>query len=336
MTQVTLLRSRSVPGWPAGPNPRRPGEYHTPGPAYSVNLSTALTREFTSDAHATAYATPNGHRLRSSAAGRIPIHITTLWLDVDCPEAHAVDGVASRSWRRGALEAVRRTVTHHPSPCVYHTRGGIRVVYAIDPYPIESAEAAADWRRIYLATVCHLESRYGLAADVACADWTRLYRLPNVVRDGKRERSRVYGDPQNVGVFRADITDEDIARARERVPTAWETVRRLEFGPAKCGDGRGLLFYLLQGDGAIIRERDAESYYIRCPNEAQHTKGSTGDGSTLLYLPRGDGEVGAIHCKHSHCVGLRQRDWVALWSHQERDRARDLGGIVSRCYNGRR
>ena len=62
--------------------------------------------------------------------------------------------------------------------CAYFTRSGVRLVYALShELPVEELEDATRW--------CVSEARAaGLLVDELC-DWTRMFRLPKVVRDGQ-------------------------------------------------------------------------------------------------------------------------------------------------------
>jgi hypothetical protein len=63
--------------------------------------------------------------------------------------------------------------------CAYTTRHGARLVYILD-YAItaEEYEAKHQW-------LCQQLSRYGIEADMAVSDWTRIFRAPFVLRDGR-------------------------------------------------------------------------------------------------------------------------------------------------------
>src|SRR5262249_55882197 len=79
---------------------------------------------------------------------------------------------------------------------VYRTRGGYRIVLHLDqPHTIKNAADGFAWKALYRACASHLAERYGIVADPNCADWTRLFRLPHVTRDGVFVRRETLGDP---------------------------------------------------------------------------------------------------------------------------------------------
>lgn len=332
---VGIVAHPRTPAWPAAPHPRREGELLTPGRAYRVPLSVALERRWTADAHAMAYAHPSGRRLRAPALQTTEVRLTSFWLDVDCPDVHGSKRPAPTEWlerqRQRFAEHARRTGS---APAVYATRGGVRAVYSMtaDPFTVRNDRDAKEWRRLYSTAVCWLERVSGIRADIACGDWQRLYRLPNVVRDGE-SRAPAFIDLVAPGQWVMDVEPCDIEAARQRAPRAFGVAKVRDVTPC-ASSGFGLFYHLLQLDGAILHPRGNGCYVVRCPNEREHTSGVSGDGSTLLYLPHAGSEVGCIACLHSHCQSKRGADWLRHWSHDERDRARDVGGISSRVRRG--
>jgi hypothetical protein len=96
-----------------------------------------------------------------------------------------VDNPGHSPWRshEDARQGVDRLALGVPTAIVYATARGLRLIqpliHPVDPWRAESATAA--W-------VLDLEKR-GIKADPSCVDWTRHFRAPNVVRDGKIYRS---------------------------------------------------------------------------------------------------------------------------------------------------
>ena len=106
-------------------------------------------------------------RLRSASKLRPRMH----WRIVDCdnPRHRPWD-----DWQHG-LEVAREIARWlEPRPRIYVTRAGWRYVWRLDP-PEEIGEE--------LAFLVSLHAR-GVPVDFACADWTRLYRMPRATRDG--------------------------------------------------------------------------------------------------------------------------------------------------------
>lgn len=152
--------------------------------ARAMPLRQALERAHPDDRHFVAYAPRrlDGHlaRLNTHATeGRAavwdrlddldgPIEIRLLVGDIDAPGHEPTP-----RWRRNT-EALLDA-----SPYSYYaTRGGYRIL-ALPEEPF--------------ALTCAVDADHGLVLDRACKDWTRLYRLPNVVRDGETQTADVFG-----------------------------------------------------------------------------------------------------------------------------------------------
>ena len=178
--RVTVWRHRSIKGWDGT------GE---PGGSRPVELTEALQHQHTSDAHFVPYVlvrdgkealTP---RVNKSAVTELEsrgwsLRFSVAVLDIDCPEAHRGDGVASDDWREAQAEIYEDLPYElYQGLGVYHTRGGYRMLWRLP-----EALGADD----YLATVARLRAavaEHGIVAD-RLVDWGRCYRLPKVRRDG--------------------------------------------------------------------------------------------------------------------------------------------------------
>lgn len=317
MTLVTVMRDRYVPGWPA----HEDGES-----AYAFNLAEALGRDYSTDAHLTAYRTPNGRRLTRDAIERgVAIELTCVLFDLDGP-----DHRATPEWRRETRERVQALEAAHPGVYFYETRGGARLVYRqAEPTIIRSHEDARAWRQTIAVAIAYFERRFGLVADQGCSDWQRLYRLPRATRErgGAPENLPTWGNPSAIGSLEINATAADVAVARQRSKAFREPRPRKVESTATC-DGFGLLYWALKLRGDVLADHSSGAFVVRCPRESDHTTGTTGDGSTLLYLPsRGGDELGFIHCLHSHCSDLSPKEWLREFSKSERDAARERAGI---------
>lgn len=329
---VTVVQEQKVVGWPDDP-----GFWPRPmDRAYLMPLSQALTRTFRTDAHLAQYQTPNSRRLKVSAADSgIIARIDALVLDVDCKTVHGTKAAVPDEWRADIRMKMLALKSAHPGMFYYETRGGSRIVYRQPvPYFIDSLEAAADWKRDYAITCAYFKRVFDIEVDPACADWTRLFRLPRATRDGRGESEDwpCAGDPCNVQALWFEPHDEDRAAAMELLPRAFEPkrVRKVHPLPSYGCDGYGVFFHALSARGGVFRRHRAESFVVACPNETAHSSGKTGDSSTILFLP-GHGEVlGWIHCLHAHCQHLSVKDWLRCFSDHEIESAREAAGLPPR------
>lgn len=327
---VTVVREQKVTAWPDDGRPIRAMDK-----AYVMPLSRALTRLFSTDAHLAQYISPNGRRLRTAAAeADIAVRMDVLVLDMDCKQVHGTKDEPPAEWRADNRNKILALRAAHQGLVFYETRGGARVVYRQPvPYFVDSLEAAADWKRDYAITCAYLKRVFDIEADPACADWTRLFRLPRATRDGKDapEPWPLAGDPHNVQALWFEPHEEDRAAAMELLPRAFETkqVRKAVTPTGHC-DGYGVFFHALSARGGVFRQHRPGTYIVQCPNESAHTSGKTGDSSTILFLP-GPGEVlGWPHCLHAHCQSLSIKDWLSCFSDQEIDAARVAAGLPVR------
>lgn len=184
---VTVLRDKLVP------SPEKSEEQERDA-VQAVDLSIALLHRWPTDAHMTAYAP---HRLpvvgtderwpvrltRSAIAEGVHPAMVALIADID-PPGHE----ATPAWRNAVRAAL------HPLPvCWYETRNGARAIQILDtPFVIASEADEETWRRVYRGWLQWLTERGVPGADTSVHDWTRLFRLPRVRRDGRDEYVPVY------------------------------------------------------------------------------------------------------------------------------------------------
>lgn len=160
-------------------------------------LHEALTKSYTTDAHFVAYMNPIHRRVRVEAIGVVPIEVNLLVGDVDDPVSHKKR--ARDEWREVEHKKIEKLFEKHPRAFVYETRGGYRVMFALPaPFEIKTAEDKTRWWSQYLAFRSYLAREFSITIDPACKDFTRFYRLPNVVRDGKSETFITFGDPADI------------------------------------------------------------------------------------------------------------------------------------------
>lgn len=326
---VSVLRNRFVRSLPDKPG-ARVGER-----AYELPLSSAMRRPFSDDSHFVAYTSSASRRLSQQALATTQAVMSVVVLDVDCPETHGTSEPAPESWRQELREKLVWMSVAHGGPYYYGTRGGGRIVYRLPtPVTIATPGDARAWSQGYAVLVAYVARRFGIEADPACGDWQRLFRLPRATRvaNGAPEAWETSGDAANVAslCYQPSAEDINVAMANSK---AFHVGRIASFTPDTTSDGYGLLYHALRNRGHIIRQRPGAGYLVVCPRDAQHSSGKPGDSSTVLYLPAAGEQVGAIHCKHAHCVDLTPRDWVREFSLAELDAARADAGIADRRAN---
>lgn len=118
----------------------------------------------------------NKTAVASFASNGARVEVTTLALDYDLPghEAWTDENIAE------FLEVVPGLFEGTlPAPtAVYSTRAGARFVYTLSR-PVSPGDAEE-----LLAGLIATYNEVGIEVDEACKDWTRLFRLPKVTRDG--------------------------------------------------------------------------------------------------------------------------------------------------------
>lgn len=158
--------------------------------AYEVlDLSTALHRAYSTDAHLVTYHVRgalvgsrqpriNKPARQALEAGGLDLVVDVLVADVDLP-GHAAWSDEARAAHR-QIETSCPILTHAG---IYETSHGLRILQPLEvPIPVRDVEACTKY------WIGLLEA-HGIHPDRACVDWTRHYRLPHVVRDGSRYRS---------------------------------------------------------------------------------------------------------------------------------------------------
>jgi hypothetical protein len=152
--------------------------------AYEVlDLHTALTKVYSTDAHLVAYVVEGAvrqHRIKKTGLPHFEgqVEVGVFFCDVDNPQ-HS-------NWNRELLDAALAqydSLGVLQTAGIYHTEHGRRIVQPIEQ-PIPAREVEPYLKRWLL----QLE-RAGIPVDWACRDWTRHFRLPNVRRDGFPYRS---------------------------------------------------------------------------------------------------------------------------------------------------
>lgn len=153
-------------------------------PCYrTVELVDALTTEYPQDYHAVPYVVRGMgrmYRLNKPGLARVsqPIDLHAFFCDVDNPKHVAwTEELLAKALEEYEALDVLKTVG------IYHTKGGRRFVQPLAT-PVQVPEAELHlWRWLRQLQAA------GLNVDLRCRDWTRHYRLPHVLRDGKPYRS---------------------------------------------------------------------------------------------------------------------------------------------------
>jgi hypothetical protein len=299
---VPVLGSTSARSWPL----------HERGAfARYMRASEALTARHATDAHFAAYSLPDQpRRLATVAVDRVPegVPMVLAVFDVDCGAAHAAgggaQGEADVAWWEGELRKIGVLLAAHPGGFVYRTRGGYRLVYALaDPVVLRSPDDGTRWKSKYVAWCRYLAARFGIVADAACKDWTRLYRLPRVLRDAAAspENRPTLGDPRALGSWVCPIVAAMPDEPEPRPPRP-PVVAGGEPRPTWNGDP-GALFRALQARGMVGKALGPGKWAVACPWSSAHTKGTPYDSSTVLFAPGPGQDLGWWHCSHAHCQG---------------------------------
>ncbi len=210
---IPVLAGKFARGWP---------EHPVGDSAMYLPLGEALSAYHTTDAHFTCYSVPDiarrlaGPRVFEAVPDGVPMALFTI--DVDDPVAHANKTPARQEWFKTENAKIQRLFADHPGGYAYTTRGGYRVIYKLaTPVVLKSSADAERWKRTYTAWLAHVRERYAIDGDEGCKDWTRLYRLPNVIRDGVSQNARPEGDPLAIGTWDVPVAITELVKV-EKVP----------------------------------------------------------------------------------------------------------------------
>jgi predicted P-loop ATPase len=196
------VMDRHAQGWPKNEI--------VPAIAY-MPLGDALTKTHTIDAHFAAYSLPElPRRLTREAEGRIEVAMVLLVFDVDDPVAHTTGEAARSDWRALENQKLEKLRAAHPNGVSFETRGGYRILYALEEsFTIQSTADRNRWRLAYESACSYLEASFEIRPDPKCADWTRLFRLPNVKRAKVGCVTAVCaGNPHDVGRWALEVPAE--------------------------------------------------------------------------------------------------------------------------------
>lgn len=268
MTSVLYLpscRDASARAWPRHADAER----QTCAP-----LGALLAAEHETDAHFAPYE--SDVRLSVGAESLVEVRMVAMVADVDDPEAHAAKRPAASTWRDAELVKVATFLRDHPSAVAYDTRGGYRLVLPIEPWRLSDA---AEWRLRSVCWLASLHRRYGVLADPTCRDWTRVYRLPDVLRDGERRAPMVCGR-LGAGVSMPAVRQEDLEEIEGLAAASESWARALRSlsadDPAPSGEAQ-----YDHGDRLPHARAYAEHLAMTRPPAVE---GSGGDAATWQFL----------------------------------------------------
>jgi hypothetical protein len=198
---VLVACNAKTVGWPEK-DPSKPAHEGTPYAAV-IPLGKALATPYETDAHFFAYEPWRPVRLNKEALEREPVKMTALVFDVDDPVAHEGAVPEARpDWFAAEFAKIEALRTAFAGLFVYRTKKGYRLVGAMaEGMLLASPDEAGGWKAFYLAWCDYLQKHFGITADRACGQWTRAYRLPYVVRDGKHERREAWGEPSQIAAW---------------------------------------------------------------------------------------------------------------------------------------
>ncbi|HEY1813621.1 MAG TPA: hypothetical protein VGG74_14820 [Kofleriaceae bacterium] len=177
------------------------------GAAAYVGFGGACQSPASWDAHFSSYSAPaHPHRLDGSALALLAdrgeaISMQLFVIDVDGP-GH----VATPEWLAAERPKIDALLAAHAGAYVYTTRGGYRICYALPrglrAFRLLDVSRREQWSASYKAWLDYLSDTFRIVGDPSCKDWTRLYRLPRVRRDGVDVVPELeLGDPNELGVW---------------------------------------------------------------------------------------------------------------------------------------
>jgi hypothetical protein len=303
-----------------------------------ISIRDALTKPWTTDAHFVAYASTEPRRLSTTSIGVVEIKMAAAIFDLDARSEDGAKMLPSPSWRNEIRQKVRdlRDQTGQ-RPAFYWTRGGARVVLMLpEPIVISSTSDARAWRVRYQTWCAILERGFGLVADRSCDDWSRLFRLPFVYRDGVYSgdelRAQVAnGDvayvPEEIGVWDPKLDPEhEVA-----IKVAYEGVTRVvaERGTSSrvphavdvhaVDPSESVLGRLFSTRG-WIRGAGEGKLHVFCAwgerGEGEHQDGSP--SSTSILPPREPGGLGLFSCRHESCRDRTTFDALNAFTREEK------------------
>lgn len=304
--QVLVRRTSGLPG--------KDGRAATSLPA-PVQIQHALMHAWDNDAHLVAYQPVQwrGHWVRLNLHDRPndfalfqlikegaipPVVMQWRMFDVDAPNK----APTAEWWNH--IE--RNLPTGDKRPVYYRTAGGCHLIWKLaSPFVVSSREGYARWRREYFACAAALERLYQIKVDDACADITRLQRLPSVKRDDGKpcpspQPFPMTWAPPNDWTIKLTTADWRKAEARTRKADAEAEQQartaklRQQQSEQALGTQRGDLLDLATQHYPGPGHRNAAMYSLACSLAKQGWK----DGEVEDFITELADRVDASDCRH--------------------------------------
>lgn len=206
------------------------------GRLQACDLRDALTRVWPTDAHFAAYepielpvaGTDRTAIVRPRITADqtspdtiydcdVPMRMVALVGDLDDPVAHETGGDARDEWVADIASRLESS-----GLAWYRTARGARCIMRLAvPFEIRTPADTQAWRELYMSWRQWAAEAHGLEIDRACADPTRVFRLPCVTRDGELNEADVVRLDQmpvfDPGVHLRDVPDTEETNADARV-----------------------------------------------------------------------------------------------------------------------
>lgn len=236
-----------------------------------ADLSEALTRAWPFDAHITQYEADRRLTKKMVADGQ-PMVMRLAMFDFDCPNHEALENHPEFLL---ALEKLP------PGWQAYATAGGFRAYTEID-FQIDDVQDWEEWRSIHEGLGRGLSEVLGVVHDPACSDPSRLFRLPNVRREGKPCYPELYGAlGEGTGEF------------------AWAPAELRPATEVSEGSARDTLLGEAFAQLGHVQSSDGEKLTVRCPWAHEHS--DPAQDAAVVYAT--EDSLGKFHCGHTHCKG---------------------------------
>lgn len=253
-------------------------------------LSEALLNQtWSGDNHCVAYYAPKHPGVRLTydylRQGLGPVYMSVFVVDVDTPGHVPV----TDEWlqkQAALLQKVAKDDEHWGLPAAFYpTKNGLRVIWPLEkPACLQTVDDAAAWSRWYTARLRDLNG-FGVnaSADERCKDWTRFFRLPNVLRDGEKQPSATVlletEDWDDIGFLEFDPPtpeeafsegiDEGVSPNPKRTAALVELLRSIypDLESGTCNEFR------LASTGWLLRWGLGDVEIVAALNEARRRKG---------------------------------------------------------------